>query len=558
MTEQPLISLCVIAGNVEKYIGRFLDAFQPIADQIIIVRAIGNQTPDRTLDIAIERGCAVDEYMNAADHDWPHVDDFAAARNKASSLARGKWLMWADTDDVIEAEHCRQIRDMLPNLGDDIAGVLIPYMVPDDGITLHRERIWRSGSATWRNRVHESLKFDPAAKMARFDQVHVLHLPSGKRSHSSDERNLRILKSIPEEEQTSGMLFYRMQSERALGLIQGAIQTAQALATAPDAGKPERYESFLVLGQMVPDAATRAQLYLQAIAVDPARREAYAELAMESLKANQFETALGWSEVMMGIQQPPHWWWNSRKKFYGWQGIQVRGMTLRANNRPEEAAALELNHFIRHGAKISLLHATRGRPAQAYQARAKWLDRARNPDAIEHIFALDPDDPTIGPFIACRHVMSQGHGPVAAWNAAAAACHGQVLLQMSDDWDPPMHWDHLILEAIGDTSKESVLSVSDGHRTDDLIVMAICTRRRYERQGYFLHPSFFSMFSDNWFSHCARRDGVVIEARDRITFEHVHPAFGRADMDQTYARSNAAEHYEKGAEIFEKLKSKQP
>jgi predicted O-methyltransferase YrrM len=546
------LSLCVIVGNVENYITRFLDHFEKIADEIIVVQACGNREPDSTMDIAVARGCIIGEYYNV--HDWPHVDDFGAARNAALDLATGDWVMWADTDDVITPEDCSTIRKMLPQLGDDIHGVLLPYAIPDDGITLHRERIWRRGAARWINPIHESLKFAPDVPMARFDKVQILHLPHGRRSASSDERNLRILRSIPEDELTSSQLFYMMQSERALGQIEEATATAARLCMAPDAGQPERYEAFLIMGQMSPDAATRSQLYLQAIAVDPARREAYAELAMEALKANQFPLALGWSEVMINLPQPSSWWWNSRKKFYAWQGIQVRGMCLRANDRHEEANAIEANHFILHGAKISLLHATRGRPAMAYKARATWLDRAADPDAIEHIFALDEDDETIGPFVTCRHVINYLRGPVAAWNEAAWFSKGEILIQLSDDWEPPMHWDKLIIDAIGDTSNPAVLAVSDGHRTDNLLCMAILTRARYLQQGYLFHPEFFSVFSDNHFTDRAYADDVVIDAK-HIVIEHLHPAFGKAEMDETYARSNSTQNYDRGSKTFERIKA---
>jgi len=562
------LSLCVITGNAENYINRFLDHFEEIADEIIMVRAIGCRTPDSTLAIAEARGCKIGEYFNETGRGipidksggrflmsncWPHVDDFAAARNTALDLATGDWLMWADTDDTITPEDCATIRKMLPQLGDDIQGVLMPYAVPDDGITLHRERLWRRGAARWHNPIHESLKFAPDAPMARFDKVQILHLPHGKRKTSSDERNLRILRSIPEEEITSSQLFYTMQSERALGQIEEATATAAKLCMAPDAGQPERYEAFLVMGQMVPDAATRSQLYLQAVAVDPARREAYAELAMEALKANQFPLALGWSEVMNSLAAPAAWWWNSRKKFYGWQGVQVRGMCLRANDRWEEANAIEANHFILHGAKISLLHATRGRPAMAYKARATWLDRAADPDAIEHIFALDPDDETIGPFLTCRHVINHGRGPVAAWNEAAKFSKGEILIQLSDDWEPPMHWDKLILAKFAGITTPAVLAISDGAREDNLLCMAILNRARYQQQRYLFHSEFFSVFSDNHFTDRAYADGVVIEAKD-IVIEHLHPAFDKGEMDETYARSNDPVNYESGLVTYEKLK----
>jgi hypothetical protein len=554
MKQQERLSLTVIVGNAEQYIGRFLDSFMPLVDETVVVRAIGAQDPDRTLDVAKERGCIVGEYLNADGNQWPHVDNFAAARNKAASLATGDWLMWADTDDVsrIDSEN---LRLMLTHLSPDIDGVLMPYEVPDDGITLHRERIWRRGKAEWKGAVHECLKFHSAeAQMARFDQMSVLHLPSGPRSKTSDERNMRILQSIPQIDRTPAHLFYLMQSQRSAGQIREAIQTAEELAMHPDAPKPERYEAFLMMGQVISDPSERAQLYLQAIAVDPGRREAYGELALHCYSVGQPEDALAWVQTMSGIQKPQAWQWNARKKFYGWLGVQLHAMMLRANARSDEANALEINHFIRNGAKISLLHATRGRAKEGWRARQTWLERAQNADGIEHIFATDQDDPMSFAFQHCRGVRLDGKGgPVAAWNRAAEACNGEVMIQVSDDWMPPMHWDRLILDAIGDTSKPAVLAISDGSRKDDLLCMAILTRARYKQQGYLFNPEFFSMYSDNWFSHCAFHDGVAIDARDHIVFEHLHPAFGKAQMDETYARSNDDHHYQQGKATFEKL-----
>ena len=60
-------------------IGRFLDSFLPHVDSLSVVRAIGNQTPDKSLDIAKERGCLTGEYLNAEGNDWPHIDNFAKA-----------------------------------------------------------------------------------------------------------------------------------------------------------------------------------------------------------------------------------------------------------------------------------------------------------------------------------------------------------------------------------------------------------------------------------------------------------------------------------------------
>ena len=87
------LSLCVIAGNVENIIGRFLDAFGGVADEIIVVRARGCGEVDATMAIAQERGAKIGFYENHPGNYWPHVDDFAAARNMACDMATGDWLM---------------------------------------------------------------------------------------------------------------------------------------------------------------------------------------------------------------------------------------------------------------------------------------------------------------------------------------------------------------------------------------------------------------------------------------------------------------------------------
>ena len=43
-------------------------------------------------------------------------------------------------------------------------------------------------------------------------------------------------------------------------------------------------------------------------------------------------------------------------------------------------------------ARISLLHATRGRPEEPLKCRQLWFDMASKPDRVEHVFAIDDDD----------------------------------------------------------------------------------------------------------------------------------------------------------------------
>jgi glycosyltransferase involved in cell wall biosynthesis len=546
------ISLCIIVGNVENIIGRFLDHFQPLADEIIAVRAIGNQEPDKTLEICKQRGVETAEYFNKSKNKWPHCDDFAAARNLSCEMASNEWVMWADTDDVISTESIERIKFFLSEIqSKDIDAVLMPYVVPEDGVINIRERIWRKGAGRWVYPIHECYKLNDGHKALILEDAEIVHA-SEPRHSSRDERNLRIIESIPEDERTISQKFHFMQSLVALDRKDEATMAAINFVRDDEAGKNEKYEAFFQLAQLSDDIQTRLTMLTQALVTDPNRREAYGELALAFLTVEP-ENAMGLTQAMLALELPKNPPWNLRRPYYGSLGVSLRGMALRANGAIPEADELELNHFQKHGKKISLLHATRGRPEKAWKCRKEWLRRAKNPDAIEHIFAIDHDDEASLPLMLANHVIVTSAGCVAAWNAAASKSRGDVLVQVSDDFEPPMGWDESILAELGDLSESKVLAVSDGNRKDDLLCMSILTRTRYEEQGYMYHPDFFSMYSDNYFSVKAFEDGVVIDARERLVFNHNHPLFGKGQWDETYIRSNSDENYAKGKAIFEKL-----
>lgn len=549
------ITLAIIAGNVERYIARFLDSFMPLAAETVVVRAIGSQKPDNTLFIARERGA----YVHQIDDDtWPHVRDFAEARNAAFQRANQPWILWADTDDVLDEGSADAIRAAM-EAHPEADGFAFDYHVPEDGLRVEKVRIVsNNGTWAWRYRVHEELYFMPqdrAPVIIRIDGAGITHLPSGTRE-KNDQRNLRLLQKMRDDgELTLGHEFHLVTSLRACGFVQEAAQAAAELVQKPGLNAPERFELLMMLGEMCEDEARRGQLYLQALATDPSRREAYGELAIWCCRHGRWPQMLAYTTAMLALPRPAEYLWNHRAQYYGHAGVRLHAMALRLNGAPVKGDVLQYNHFKAHGAKISLLHATRGRGKMALATMHKWLARAKNPDAVEHIFALDADDEQALPLAANYSVVvPPGGGCVRAWNAAAAKSAGAVLVQVSDDFDCPMFWDELILDRIGDTSKPAVLDIADGYRTDDLICSAVFTRARYEEQGYFLHPDFLSMYSDNWFSYCAHRDGVVIPAKD-ILFEHLHPAAGKGEWDATYLASNQSARYLQGQAVFDRLVS---
>lgn len=210
---------------------------------------------------------------------------------------------------------------------------------------------------------------------------------------------------------------------------------------------------------------------------------------------------------------------------------------------------------------ISLVHAT-CRLHAALKCRDLWYSRAAEPSLVEHVFCIDAADDSCASLAKshpCVVTEREFPGCIAAWNLGASASNGEILVQLSDDWQPPSEWDRLVKERIGDSNLPKVLAVGDGARKDSLLCLAILTRARLLQQGGELFASEFvkagtAMYADNWFTMCAYADQVVMEARD-LVFEHMHPNFGKEEWDEIYRRQNSPEAYDKGRKVLDFLKS---
>jgi hypothetical protein len=63
-----------------------------------------------------------------------------------------------------------------------------------------------------------------------------------------------------------------------------------------------------------------------------------------------------------------------------------------------------------------------------------WLQRANNPERVEHIFSVDHDDETAATLNRFGGVVQTEDGySVGAWNLAAENSTGEIMIQLSDD-----------------------------------------------------------------------------------------------------------------------------
>lgn len=216
---------------------------------------------------------------------------------------------------------------------------------------------------------------------------------------------------------------------------------------------------------------------------------------------------------------------------------------------------------------ISLLHATKGRAAKALATMRLWAERATHPENIQYVFAIEATDQATdehferelaianlpwwnhGDVVAVRGAF---HGSAPAWNAAYLVSGGSLLVQVSDDFEPPQDWDTALLNRLPLFWEKHahVVAVSDSNRKDSLMTMLVATRKFCEDEGCFLFKGFKSVWSDGDATLRAYKRGCVIEARD-LVFQHRHPFFDSAVlMDATYAAQNDHARYDEGEKLF--------
>ena len=117
------ISLCMIAKNEEKVVGRAIDSCKGVVDEIILV---DTGSEDRTVEIAKAKGAKV--YFFA----WKN--DFAAAKNYALSKAKGDWIVFLDADEYFGNGTEKNLRGLLRKIEtqyDAIATYMINFDLHD-------------------------------------------------------------------------------------------------------------------------------------------------------------------------------------------------------------------------------------------------------------------------------------------------------------------------------------------------------------------------------------------------------------------------------------------
>ena len=196
LTPTPLLSLCMIARDNERTIGPALEVIRNYVDDIVVV---DTGSKDRTPEIAASLGARLFHF------EW--CDDFSAARNESIRHALGQWIFWMDTDDVIDDENARKVREIVSHdVPPNVMGFLMKVRCPGtaengnaDYVEVDQVKLFRNvpeHQFEWR--IHEQIlaAIRRAGGKVEWTDVFVTHAnadqsPEGRAR--KQERDLRIL-----------------------------------------------------------------------------------------------------------------------------------------------------------------------------------------------------------------------------------------------------------------------------------------------------------------------------------------------------------------------------
>jgi len=173
-----------------------LESIKPWVDEMVVV-----DTGSRDSTPELVRRCGASLYR------FPWCDDFSAARNESFKCARGEWIFWMDSDDTIDANNGRKLRELADGASDpSIMGYVMQVHCPAAGanggtdvtVVDHVKLVRNRPDLRFEGRIHEQIlsAIRRAGGEVAFTDLFVVHSgadlsPEGRRRKL--ERDFRLL-----------------------------------------------------------------------------------------------------------------------------------------------------------------------------------------------------------------------------------------------------------------------------------------------------------------------------------------------------------------------------
>lgn len=205
---------------------------------------------------------------------------------------------------------------------------------------------------------------------------------------------------------------------------------------------------------------------------------------------------------------------------------------------------------------ISILLPSRGRPQSLERLAKSVVETADNPDDVEIIVFIDEDDasydgwtfpPQLKIYSTKRTVLSK------YWNMAYEKATGDIYMHCGDDIVfHTQGWDTIVKQEFEKYPDRIVLLYGDDgdpNKEKNFGTHSFIHKNWVDVVGYFVPPYFSSDFNDTWLNELA--DGISRKVKIDIYTEHMHPAFGKAEIDLTHAERYVRHHKDNTPALYE-------
>lgn len=191
--------MVLIARNEAHNVNRCFSSWWADVDEVVLCDTGSKDATIKTAQAFAEAAGEPDKLI-VSHFKW--VDDFAAARNYADTLATGDLLTWCDLDD--EVYGLAALRKIAEEAAPEVSALFTHYSYAQDPAgniisELWRERLVRNDGTQWEGRLHEHKLFAGANVQVGPDVARWVHHHTGNMA-ASGLRNLRILKKWDHDE----------------------------------------------------------------------------------------------------------------------------------------------------------------------------------------------------------------------------------------------------------------------------------------------------------------------------------------------------------------------
>lgn len=204
---------------------------------------------------------------------------------------------------------------------------------------------------------------------------------------------------------------------------------------------------------------------------------------------------------------------------------------------------------------ISILCPTRGRPDQYAAMRDSALETATGHE-IQIVAYLDQDDPDRlrYPDACALQITGPRLTLSETWNRCADHAAGDILMHAGDDirFRTP-GWDRIVEDEFQRWPDRIVLVHGDdgGDHPQQFGTHSFVHRAWVDAVGYVVPPYFESDMADVWLNELADQLGRRVKV-DILT-EHLHPLWGKGELDRTHRERLERHTAQDPAALYEQL-----